>query len=135
MLGPKRTKFRFRHKGRIAGKSPKGSSMEFGEYGLKAMQMGLLSATQIEAARKVIMHTTKRSGKLWIRVFPDKPMTLKGAGVRMGGGKGDFKNYSAVIRPGKLIFEIAGVSKEMACEALRKASIRLPIEARIIYPE
>lgn len=135
MLAPKRVKYRFRMKGRIAGPTPSGASLEFGEYGLKSLKAGLLSEAQLEAARKAIMHATKRSGKLWLRVFPDKPITGKAAGIRMGGGKGDIKHYSAVIRAGKVIFELSGVPREVAKLAFYKATQKIPLPTRVVYAD
>lgn len=106
--------------------------MAFGEYGLKSAGTAWLSAQQIEAARRAIAHTTARGGKVWIRVFPDKPVTSRGAGVRMGGGKGDVSKYVAVVKPGRIIFEIAGTSQDIASEAFARASAKLPFETRIV---
>src|SRR4030043_979980 len=114
MLEPKRAKYRKQFRGRMKGKSIRGSTLTFGDYGLKSLGRGWLMARQIEAARKAITHQTKRQGKVWIRVFPDKPVTKKPAGKRMGSGKGDIAGYVAVLRPGKIIFEISGVERELA---------------------
>jgi len=116
----------------MRGNAGRGITLAFGEYGLKALTRGWVSARQIEAARKVITHATKRTGKLWIRIFPDKSYTKKGAGVRMGSGKGDIEGYVAVVRPGRIIFELAGVEKGLSQEALRKAAQKLSLRSKII---
>ena len=112
-----------------------GINLEFGEYGLKSLGRGWLTANQIEAARKAITHKTKRGGKLWVRIFPDKSITKKAAGARMGGGKGDVVGFVAVVQPGRIIFEIAGVEKELACQALTLAAAKLPIKTKFIERE
>ena len=132
MLQPKRQKYRKHFRGTIKGKAITGSKLVFGEFGLKSLGGGWLTAKQIEAARKAIAHHTKRAAKLWIRVFPDKTFTKKGAGVRMGGGKGDIEGYVAVIRPGRIIFELAGVEQNIAEEAVRKAASKLPFKAKFV---
>jgi len=132
MLQPKRRKYRKSFRGTMKGKSTAGSTLNFGEFGLKSLDSGWLSAKQIEAARKAITHHTKRVAKLWIRVFPDKPYTKKASGVRMGGGKGDIEGYVVVIRRGRIIFELAGVTEEIAREAIRKASAKLPFKTKFI---
>jgi large subunit ribosomal protein L16 len=132
MLQPKKQKYRKQFRGKMAGLAQAGNQIAFGEYGLKALGRGWLKARQIEAARKAITHHTKRSGKLWIRVFPDKPITKKPSGSRMGGGKGDIEGYVAVIRPGKIIFELSGVSLLMAKEAMRLADHKLPFKTKFI---
>lgn len=132
MLQPKKQKYRKQFRGKMAGLAQAGSQIAFGEYGLKALGRGWLKARQIEAARKAITHHTKRGGKLWIRVFPDKPITKKPSGARMGGGKGDVEGYVAVIRPGKIIFELSGVSLSMAKEAMRLADHKLPFKTKFI---
>ena len=121
MLQPKRQKYRKSFRGSMGGKSFKGATISFGDYGLKAMGRGWLSARQIEAARKTISHHTKRVCRLWVRVFPDKSYTKKGAGVRMGGGKGEIEGYVCVVRPGRILFELGGVSEETARESLKLA--------------
>ena len=108
----------------------KGTSIAFGDYGLKCLGRGWLTARQIEAARKAITHATKRAGKVWIRVFPDKPITSKASGSKMGSGKGDIAGYVVVVRPGKIIFEIAGVDKELAQKAFKLAAAKLPFKTR-----
>jgi len=115
--------------------SMRGSSLEFGEYGLKSLGRAWLSAAQIEAARRAISNSLKRKGKVWIRVFPDKPVTARPAGQRMGGGKGDVDRYVAVVKPGKIIFEVAGISEDAAREAFRRASDKLPFKTRYITKE
>lgn len=132
MLQPKKRKYRKEFRGKRSGVALRGNSIDFGDYGLKALDAKWLSARQIEAARKTISHHTKRVGKLWIRVFPYKPVTKKAAGAKMGSGKGDIEQYVAVVKPGKIIFELAGVSEEMAREAFRKAGHKLPFKTAFI---
>lgn len=115
-------------KGKRAGLASRGANVDFGEYAIKAVECGWFTARQIEAARRTISHHTKRMGKMWIRIFPDKPVTQKPGNVKMGGGKGDIKEYVAVIQPGRVLFELGGISKEMAKEALRKASHKIPVK-------
>lgn len=134
-LQPRKEKYRKRFRGKMKGNSLRGSKLEFGDYGIKALGRAWLTANQIEAARKAITHYTKRSGKVWIRAFPDKPITKKAQGVRMGAGKGDVKGHVCVVKPGKIIFELAGVSNEIAEEALKRASHKLPFKTRIITKE
>jgi len=137
MLLPKKTKFRKQFRGRetVRGKAWVGSKLSFGEFGLKALTGGLLTSRQIEAARKAIMHFTKRSGKLWIRVFPDKPISKKPSETRMGGGKSPVDHYAAVVKAGRMIFELSGVSKEQAEEALRRAGHKLPLRTKVVKGE
>lgn len=116
----------------MGGLAYRGSEVAFGEYGLKATECGWLSSRQIEAARKAIVKYTRRGGKVWIRIFPDKPVTKKALGVRMGSGKGDIFEYVAVIKPGRIIFEIAGVSIETAAEAFRNAGAKVPFRVRLV---
>lgn len=116
----------------MKGIASRGSSLSFGEYGLKALGRGWMSSNQIEAARRAITRTLKRGGKVWIRVFPDKPVTAKPAGVRMGGGKGDIDRYVVVVKPGRILFEIAGASEELVRDALRKASHKLPFKTKVV---
>lgn len=132
MLQPKKQKYRKQFRGKRAGMAQSGNQVAFGEYGLKALGRGWLSARQIEAGRKAITHHTKRGGKIWIRVFPDKPITKKPAGARMGGGKADIDSYVAVIRPGKIIFELGGVPLGLAKEAMRLAGHKLPFKTQFI---
>src|SRR5690606_19608306 len=126
MLQPKRLKYRKHFRGKMGGWSVTGSKVSFGDFGLKALDRGWITAAQIEAARRAIVHYTKRSGKIWLRIFPDKSFTAKGQGVGMGSGKGDVQGYVAVVKPGRVMFEISGVSPEVANEALRRAGHKLP---------
>lgn len=135
MLEPKKRKYRKSFRGRMKGKSQRGSTLAFGEYGLKAMGRAWISARQIEAARRTITHSIKRGGKVWIRVFPDKPVTARPAGQRMGGGKGDIDRYVAVVRPGKVLFEVAGVEKDLIEEAFSRAAAKLPFKTRVVSKE
>ncbi len=132
MLAPKRVKYRKTMRGRMTGKSFRGSQVAFGSYGLKALEPHWLTNRQIEAARIAINRYLKRDGKVWIRIFPDKPYTKKPAEVRMGSGKGSPEGWVAVVRPGKILFEVDGVSKELAMEALRLASHKLPIKTKFV---
>jgi len=127
MLQPKRTKFRKQHKGRNRGLAQSGNKVSFGEYGLKSTGRGRLTARQIESARRTITRTVKRGGKLWIRVFPDKPISKKPLEVRMGKGKGNVEYWVAQVQPGRMLYEIEGVSEEMAREAFRLAAAKLPM--------
>src|SRR6187402_1932778 len=127
MLQPKRTEFRKQMKGRNRGLALRGSTVSFGEYGLKAVERGRLTARQIEAARRAITRHVKRGGKIWIRVFPDKPITQKPLEVRQGKGKGNVEYWVAQIQPGKVLYEMDGVSEELAREAFALASAKLPI--------
>lgn len=122
-------------RGKRRGVSARGSDVSFGDYGLKAVESGWVSANQIEAARVSLSRETRKGGKLWIRVFPDKPITSKGAEVGMGGGKGDVSNYVAVIRPGRVMFEISGVTKEAAVYALTQAGFKLSVATRVVFRE
>lgn len=128
MLQPKRTKFRKQHKGRNTGVAVRGSSVSFGEYGLKSVSRGRLTARQIESARRTITRHVKRGGKIWIRIFPDKPITKKPLEVRMGKGKGSVEYWVAQIRPGMMLYEIQGVSEELAREAFTLAAAKLPLK-------
>ncbi|MEE2766804.1 MAG: 50S ribosomal protein L16 [Pseudomonadota bacterium] len=130
MLQPKRTKFRKQHKGKNNGLANRGSSVSFGEYGLKSVARGRITARQIESARRAITRHVKRSGKLWIRVFPDKPITKKPLEVRMGKGKGSVEYWVAQIKPGSMLYEIQGVPEEVAREAFRLASAKLPLKTQ-----
>lgn len=113
----------------------RGTTLAFGEYGLKAVGRAWLSSAQIEAARRAITHTLKRGGKVWIRVFPDKPVTSRPAGQRMGGGKGDIDKYVAVIKPGRILFEVAGVSEDLVTQALERAGAKLPFKTKVVKRE
>ena len=132
MLMPKRTKFRKQMKGRRRGVAYRGSKVAFGDYGLQAVEPGWIKSRQIEAARVAITRRIKRMGKVWIRVFPDKPITLKPAETRMGKGKGAPEYWVAVVKPGRIIYEINGVDAELAKEALRLGAAKLPFKTRIV---
>ena len=132
MLQPKKTKFRKAHKGRIHGVAKGGTTLNFGAFGLKAVEPGRITARQIEAARRAITRHMKRVGKVWIRVFPDVPVSRKPAEVRMGSGKGSPEYWVARIHPGRIMFEIDGVQKNLAVEAFALASAKLPIKARMV---
>ena len=132
MLSPKKVKYRKQQKGRMKGMARRGSNLDFGEYGLQAIECGTISARQIEAARVAMTRCVKRGGKIWIKIFPDKPYTKKPAEVRMGKGKGAPEGWVAVIRPGRILYEIEGVSKELAMEALRLASHKLSVKTRFV---
>ena len=135
MLSPKRVKFRKRQRGRLKGKSQRGASVAFGEFGLKATTSGRLTARQIEAARRAMTRRVKRGGKMWIRIFPDTPVTKKAAETRMGSGKGSPEYWVAVIRPGRVLFEMSGVSEELAREALKLAAFKLPLQTTVVKKE
>lgn len=135
MLMPRRTKYRKAHRGRMKGLACRGNKLDFGDFGLQALEPCWLTARQIEAARVAITRTAKRGGKLWIRVFPDKPYTKKPPETRMGKGKGSVEYYVAVVRPGQVIFELAGVPRELAVEAIRLAGHKLPIKTRFLERE
>jgi large subunit ribosomal protein L16 len=132
MLQPKRTKFRKQFKGRNRGLAHRGSSVSFGEYGLKSLERGQLTARQIEAARRAMTRFVKRGGKIWIRVFPDKPITKKPLEVRQGKGKGNVEYWVAQIQPGRMLYEIAGVTEEVAREAFTLAAAKLPLGTTFI---
>ena len=132
MLSPKRTKFRKQHRGRMRGNASKGNSIVFGQYALQATEPTWLTSRQIEATRRTITRYVKRGGKIWIRVFPDKPITARPAETRMGSGKGAPEYWVAVIKPGHIIFEISGVPEVTAKEAMRLASYKLPIKTKFI---
>ena len=132
MLQPKRTKYRKTHRGRMRGKAQRGSTVSFGQYGLKSLAPAWITSRQIEAARRAITHHLHRGGQVWIRVFPDKPVTAKPAETRQGGGKGPVDRWVAVVKPGRVLFEIAGVPEQTAWEALRLASAKLPIATRTV---
>ena len=132
MLQPKKTKYRKQMKGRNRGLALRGSSVSFGEYGLKATDRGRLTARQIEAARITMTRTMKRGGKVWINIFPHKPVTRKPAEVRMGSGKGNVEYYVAQVKRGRVMFEVSGVSEEVAKEAMRKAGHKLPINTQFV---
>jgi large subunit ribosomal protein L16 len=130
MLQPKKYKYRKQFRGRRKGQAQTGSTISFGEYALKATTCGWVTSEQLESARKTISNYTKRLGKTWIRVFPDKPYTKRPAGARMGGGKGDVEGYVAVVKPGRIMFEVAGIPKEVAQEALRRAGRKFGVRTK-----
>jgi large subunit ribosomal protein L16 len=132
MLMPAKTKFRKMHKGRNRGAATRGSRLHFGSYGLQAVEAGLLTARQIEAGRRALTREIKRRGKIWICVFPDKPITRRPAEVRMGGGKGAVDHWAAVVKPGRVLFEMDGVDEDVALNALRLASYKLPFQTAIL---
>lgn len=131
MLQPKRQKHRKQFRGQMPGIAYRGGEVSFGEFGLKILGRGWVSSRQIEAARKVITRYTAKGGKMWIRIFPDKPITKKALGTRMGSGKGDIHEYVAVVRPGQVLFEVAGIPEDQAAEAFKKAAAKLPYSAKL----
>ena len=135
MLLPKRVKYRRVQRGRMTGKAMRGNTVNQGQYGLVALEPAWITSNQIEAARVAMTRYIKRGGKVWIKIFPDKPITKKPAGTRMGSGKGAPEQWVAVVKPGRVMFEIAGVSEEVAREALRLASHKLPIKSKIVKRE
>ena len=135
MLMPKRVKYRRVHRGRMTGKAMRGNTLAYGQYGLQATEPGWITSNQIEAARIAMTRHTKRGGQVWIKIFPDKPVTKKPAETRMGSGKGSPEYWVAVVKPGRVMFEIAGVSEEVAREALRLASHKLPIKTKVLAAE
>lgn len=135
MLSPKRVKYRKQQKGRMRGKASRGNFVAFGTYGLQALECGYLTSQQIEAARIAMTRYVKRGGQIWIRIFPDKPITRKPAETRMGKGKGSPEGWVAVIRPGRILYEMAGVPEDIAREALRLASHKLPIRTKFVMRE
>jgi large subunit ribosomal protein L16 len=135
MLQPKRTKFRKQHKGRIKGLAKGGSDLNFGSYGLKATQPERVTARQIEAARRAMTRHMKRQGRVWIRIFPDVPVSAKPIEVRMGKGKGSVDRWVCKVKPGRVMFEIDGVSDSVAQEALRLAAMKLPVKTRVVARE
>ena len=135
MLLPKRVKYRRVHRGRLTGKATRGNKITYGEFGLVALEPTWITSNQIEAARIAMTRYTKRGGQVWIKIFPDKPVTEKPAETRMGSGKGSPEYWVAVVKPGRVMFEIAGVSEDVAREALRLASHKLPIKTKIVKRE
>ncbi len=135
MLQPKRTKHRKFHRGKRRGIESRGTAVSFGEFGLQALEVTWMTARQLEAARRAMVRFVKRGGKIWVRVFPDRPVTMRAAETRMGGGKGAVDHWVAVVRPGRMIFEIAGVSEEMAREAMHLAGAKLPIRTQFVVRE
>ena len=133
MLQPKRTKHRKRQKGRLKGNAQRGTRINFGDFGIKTLEPGFITSRQIEAARVAMTRRMKRTGKVWIRIFPDKPVTKKPAEVRMGKGKGAVEHYSAPVRPGRIMFEVGGgVTEELAYEALRLGAQKLPVKCKFV---
>ncbi len=132
MLSPKKTKYRKRQKGRLKGVASRGNTLAFGDFGLKALGRGFISAQQIEAARIAITRHVKRRGKIWIRIFPDKPITSKPAEVRMGKGKGNVEGWVAPVKPGRILYEMEGIEESVAREALRLASHKLSVPTKIV---
>jgi large subunit ribosomal protein L16 len=135
MLQPKRLKYRKQFRGRMRGKALRGSTVSFGDYALQAIEPSWLTSRQIEAARRAVVRHVKRGGKLWIRVFPDKPVTQKPAETRMGSGKGTVDHHVAVVKPGRIIFEITGVTEETAREAFRLAGHKLPMKTQFLVKD
>lgn len=135
MLQPKRRKFIKDFRGRRRGAATRGNSISFGDFGLKAMEVSWITSAQIESARRTITHALKKGGRVWVRIFPDKPITSRPAGKRMGGGKGDISTYVAVVKPGAILFEVAGAEGSIVREAFRKASAKLPIDVRVVTRE
>ena len=132
MIMPKRVKYRKQMRGRMRGKAYRGSDVSFGEFGLQALEPGWISARQIEAARRAIVHEMKRRGKVWIRIFPDKPYTKRAAETRMGKGKGPVEYWVAVVKPGRIMFEVAGTDQETAKRALLRAKYKLSVKTKIV---
>ena len=132
MLLPKRVKFRKQHRGRMTGKAMRGNTVSHGEYGLQALQPAWITSNQIEAARIAMTRYIKRGGKVWIKIFPEKPVTQKPMGVRMGKGKGSLEYWVAVVKPGRVLFEISGVPEDVAKEALRLATHKLPCKCKVV---
>lgn len=132
MLSPRRTKFRKQHRGRMKGMAYRGNTLNFGDYALQAIEPSWITARQIEAARRAMTRYVKRGGKIWIRIFPDKPVTMRPAETRMGSGKGSPEFWVAVVKPGRIMFEMAGVTEEVAKEAMRLAAQKLPIKTKFI---
>jgi large subunit ribosomal protein L16 len=132
MLMPKRTKYRKMMRGRMKGKAQRGSTIAFGDFGLQALEPAWVTSRQIEAARRAITNYLKRGGKVWIRIFPDKPVTQKPAETRMGSGKGNPEFWVAVVKPGRLMFEVAGVPEDRAIEALKRAGMKMPMKCKVL---
>ncbi len=135
MLSPRKQKYRKQMRDKMKGNATRGVSLSFGDFGLSTKDMGWISSKQIEAARRAIAHYTQRGGRTWIRIFPDKPISKKPPEVRMGGGKGDIAEFVAPVKPGRILFEMSGVSRETAFEALRLASHKLPVKTRFVTKE
>nr|AYQ94733.1 ribosomal protein L16 [Elakatothrix viridis] len=132
MLSPKRTKYRKYHKGRLKGKASRGNKIAFGDFALQSLQPHWITARQIEAGRRVLTRFVKRGGKLWIRLFPDKPITMKAAGTRMGSGKGAPEYWVAVVKPGQIIYEIKGIPENIAKQAMKIASYKMPVKTKFL---
>ncbi len=135
MLMPERLKHRKQHRGRMKGKAKGGTTVAFGDYGIQVLEPAWITARQIEASRLVLIQSVRKTGKLWIRLFPDKPVTKTPAETRMGSGKGDVDHWVAVVKPGKVIFEISGVSKELASHLAKQVGFKLPIKVRLVERE
>ncbi|MGF1541943.1 MAG: 50S ribosomal protein L16 [Pleurocapsa sp.] len=135
MLSPRRTKFRKQHRGRMRGMAQRGNTLNFGDYALQATEPSWITSRQIEAARRAMTRYVKRGGKIWIRIFPDKPVTMRPAETRMGSGKGSPEYWVAVVKPGRIMFEMAGVAEPIAREAMRLAAQKLPIKTKFITRE
>ncbi|MFP4132734.1 MAG: 50S ribosomal protein L16 [Halothece sp.] len=135
MLSPKRTKFRKQQRGRLKGLSHRGNTINFGDYALQAIEPSWINSRQIEAARRAMNRYLRRGGKIWIRIFPDKPITMRAAETRMGSGKGNPEYWVAVVKPGRIMFEIGGVNQEVAQEAMRLAAQKLPIKTKFLVRE
>jgi len=135
MMQPKRRKFRKDFRGKRRGLAFQGSSLSFGEFGLKALGRAWLSGSQIEAGRRAITHSVKRGGKIWIRVFPDKPVTARPAGQRMGSGKGDIDRYVCVVKPGRILYEVAGIPEDVVVAAFKLAAAKMPFKTKLVKKE
>ncbi|WP_110984066.1 50S ribosomal protein L16 [Acaryochloris thomasi] len=135
MLSPRKTKFRKQHRGRMRGKATRGNTLSFGEFGLQATEPSWITSRQIEAGRRAMTRYVRRGGKIWIRIFPDKPVTMRPAETRMGSGKGAPEYWVAVVKPGRIMYEIAGVPESVAREAMRLASFKMPIKTKFIVRE
>lgn len=135
MLQPARTKYRKQFRGKRRGVATRGNEVDFGQFGLQATTVAWVNARQIEAARRAMTHFTKRGGRIWIRIFPDKPITKKPPETRMGSGKGDVAEYVCVVKPGRMMFEMSGVAESMAKEAMRLASAKLPVKSKFVVKE
>ncbi|HJX59160.1 50S ribosomal protein L16 [Candidatus Woesebacteria bacterium RBG_19FT_COMBO_47_8] len=135
MLQPKRRKYIKDFRGRRRGVATRGATLSFGEYGLKSLGTAWVAANQIEAARRTITHNLKKGGRVWVRIFPDKPITSRPAGKRMGGGKGDIAKYVVVVKPGRILFEVAGAAKEYVLDGFAKAAAKLPVKTRVVSKE
>ncbi len=135
MLAPKRAKYRKTFRGKRRGTAIRGSALTYGEYGLKSLESGWVSSRQIEASRRALTHAIRRGGRVWIRIFPDKPITKKPPETRMGSGKGDVAEYVCVVKPGRIMFEMSGVDAELAAHAMRLAGAKLPVRSKFIVKE